>query len=51
MVPLSRAAWIRWAFSGDKRGRSKALFFSVLNAKAFTDLEPVNFSCDPENWA
>ena len=39
------------AFSGDKRGRSKALFFAVLNGTSISDPEPVNFSCDPENWA
>ena len=37
------------AFSGD--GRSKALLFAVLNGTSITDLEPANFSCDPENWA
>ena len=35
------------AFSGDKRGPSKAL----LNGTSISDPEPVNFSCDPENWA
>ena len=39
------------ACSGDTRGRSKALFFAVLNATFISDPEPVNFSCDPENWS
>ena len=39
------------AFSGDKRGRSKALFFAVPNGTSISDPEPVGFSCDPENWA
>ena len=39
------------SFSGDKRGRCKALFFAVLNGTAISDPEPVNFSCDPESWA
>ena len=39
------------AFSGDKRGRSKALFFAVLNGTSISDPEPVIFSCDPEDWA
>ena len=29
-------------FSGDKRGRCKALFFAVLNGASLTDPEPVN---------
>ena len=41
----------RLAFSGDKRGRSRALFFAVLNGTHNSDPEPVRFSCDPENWA
>ena len=39
------------ALSGDKRGRSKALFYAVVNGTSISDPEPVNFSCDPENWA
>ena len=39
------------AFTGDKRGRCKALFFALLNGPAISDLEPVRFLCDPENWA
>ena len=39
------------AFTGDKRGRSKAMFYAVLNGTALSDPEPVNFSCDPGNWA
>ena len=39
------------AFSGDKRGRSKAPFFSVLNGTSISDPEPVNPSCDPESLA
>ena len=38
-------------FSDDECGRSKALFFAVLNVTSMTDPELVNFSCDPENWA
>ena len=38
------------ASSGDKRGRCKALFYAV-NGTSISDPEPVNFSCDPENWA
>ena len=38
------------AFSGDKRGHSKALFFGVLNGTSISDPEPVNFHA-PENWA
>ena len=38
------------AFSGT-RGRSKALFYAVLNGTSISDPEPVNFSCDPEIWA
>ena len=34
---------------GDKRGRSTALFFAVLNGTSTSDPEPVNFSYDPEN--
>ena len=36
------------AFSGDKRGRSKALFSLCSTSISFS--EPVNFSCDVENW-
>ena len=39
------------AFSGDQRGRCKALFSAVLNGTAISDPEPVRFSCDPENWS
>ena len=39
------------AFSGDKRGRSKALCFAVLNGASITDPEHVNFSCDPGKCA
>ena len=31
------------AFSGDKRGRSKALFFAVLHGRSITDSDPVIF--------
>ena len=37
------------AFSGDKRDRSKALFYAVLNGTSISDPEPVTYSCDPEN--
>ena len=36
------------AFSGDKRGRSKALFHAVLDGTSISDTEPLKFSCDPE---
>ena len=39
------------AFSGGKRGRSKALFLAVRNGTSVSDPEPVNFSCGPESWA
>ena len=39
------------AFSGDKRGRSKALFYAMLNGTCISDPEPVRVSCDPESWA
>ena len=39
------------AFSGDERGRSKALFVAVLGGTSISDPEPVNCSCDPENWS
>ena len=32
------------AFSGDERGRCKALFFAVLNGSAISDPEPLKFS-------
>ena len=38
------------AFSGDTRGRSKALFFAVRNGTSITNPEPVKLLCDPENW-
>ena len=51
VVPLWRAAPDPLDFSGDKRGRSKALFLAVLDGTSSPDPEPVDFSCDPENWA
>ena len=36
------------AFSGDKRGRSKALFFAVPDGTGILDPEPFKFSCGPE---
>ena len=39
------------ASSGDKRGRSKALFHAAFKRSPISDPEPVRFSCDPENWA
>ena len=37
--------------SGDKRGRSKALLFAVLNGTSIPDSDLVSCSCDPANWA
>ena len=51
VVPLWRARLDQLAFSGDKRGRSKALFFAVPNGTSITGPEPVIFSRDLENWA
>ena len=41
------------AFSGDKRGRSKALFFAVRIETSIGQSARTchNFSCNPENWA
>ena len=39
------------AISGDKRGRCEALFYAVINGTSISGPQPVNFSCDPENWA
>ena len=38
------------ALSGEKRSSSKTQFFDVRNGTSISDPEPVNFSCDPENW-
>ena len=43
-VPLQRAAVDPLTLSGDKRGRSKALCFAVLNGTSMPDPEPVNFT-------
>ena len=40
------------AFSGDKRRRSKALFFAVRNGTSHFQIQNLSiFSCDPDNWA
>ena len=48
VVPLWRAAWIRWPSVVKCAACNKALFFAVLNGTSISDPEPVNFSCDPE---
>ena len=37
------------ANSGDKQGRSKALFVAVLDGTSISDPESVNITCGPEN--
>ena len=49
VVPLLRAAWIRWLSAGMSDAAAKLCFFAVLNGTAISDPESVNFLRDPEN--
>ena len=51
VVPLWRAARIRWISVVMSEAAAKAMFLAVLDGTSISDPEPVNCSRDPENWA